>query len=68
VKTRESRRRCLEDQQPWWHLDARLDDLEDPTASGDERLVVAEAALDVVEAADRVEVVRLVVVERCLVT
>ncbi len=51
---------------PGWHLDVGLDQLEDPAPSGDERVAVDRRALDVLVAAERVEVVRLVVVERRL--
>ena len=60
-------RRVLEDQGAGRQLDVRLDDLEDAAPAGDEALGVDEAAFDVVVAADRVEVVSLVVVERRLV-
>ena len=60
------RRRVLEDDDARRHLDVRLDDLEDRAAPGDERVPVDGAALDVLVAAQRVEVVRLVVVERRL--
>src|SRR5262249_17394742 len=60
--------RVFEDERARRHLDVRLDDLEDPAAAGDVAPGVDEALLDVVEAADRVEVELLVVVERRLVT
>ena len=59
-------RRVLEDDDAGRHLDVGLDQLEDPAASGDERVAVDRRALDVLVAAERVEVVRLVVVERRL--
>ena len=58
--------RVFEDEDARWHLDAGLDQFEDPTASGDEILVVDEAALDVLVATDGEEVVLLVVLERPL--
>ena len=61
------RGRILEDEDPRRHLDAGLDDLEDAAAAGDVGVAVDEAALDVVVATERVEVVLLVVVEGCLV-
>ena len=58
--------RVLEDEDARRHLDARLDDLQDPAAPGDVGVAVDQPALDVLEAAQRVEVVLLVVVERRL--
>ncbi len=60
------RRRVLEDEDAGRHLDARLDDLEDAAPSRDVGVPVDQRALDVVVAAQRVEVVLLVVVERRL--
>jgi hypothetical protein len=51
---------------PEMYVDVGLDHLEDRAAPGDVRLAIEQAALDVVEAADRVKVVLLVVVERRL--
>jgi CBS domain-containing protein len=56
--------RVLEDDHPGRHLDVCLDQLENPAPARDERVPLDEAALDVLETAHRVEVVRLVVVER----
>jgi hypothetical protein len=61
------RRRILEDQRPRRLLDAGLDDLEDVPAPRDEGLGILDTLLDIVEVAQRVEVVRLVVVQRRLV-
>ena len=49
------------------HVDVRLDHLEDHAAPAAERVAVDQRGLDVGEAAHGVEVVALVVVERCLV-
>ena len=59
-------RRVLEDEHARRHLDVGLDQLEDPASARDVGLAVDEAPLDVFVAADRVEVVLLVVVERRL--
>ena len=58
------RGRVLEDQRARRHLDVRLDELEDAARARDVVLGVDEAALAVLVAADREEVVLLVVVER----
>jgi hypothetical protein len=60
--------RVLEDQRAGRHLHLGLDQLEDAAATGDERLVVDEAALDLGVPAHGVEVVLLVVIERRLLT
>jgi hypothetical protein len=59
-------RRVLEDQRSGPNLHVRLDDLEDRAPAGDESLVVDDRVVDVLEPADRVEVVLLVVVEGLL--
>ena len=61
-------RRVLEDEDPGRHLDAGLDELQDPAPAGDERGVVLQPPLDVLVAADGPEVVLVAAVERCLVT
>ena len=61
------RRRVLEQDAAGRDLDALLDQLEHRAATGAVGAPVDRAALDVVEAAHREEVVLLVVVERCLV-
>src|SRR5205807_5857788 len=57
--------RILEEDAARRDLDVRLDDLEDRSATGPVRLPVDQSLLDVVETAEREEVVLLVVVERC---
>ena len=59
-------RRILEDQRAGRDLHTGLDDLEQCAATGDEGLVVDDRLVDVLEPAERVEVVLLVVVERRL--
>ena len=59
-------RRILEDEDARRHLDVRLDQLDDAAPTGDVGLPVDESPFDVVEPADREEVVDLVVVERRL--
>ena len=58
--------RILEDEPARRDLDVGLDQLDDGPAPRDVGVVVEQTALDVVEAAERVEVVLLVVVERRL--
>src|SRR5262249_11650478 len=58
--------RILEYQHARRKGDVRLDQLDDGASPGDEDLPIAQPTLDVLEAADGVEVVRLVVVERRL--
>ena len=60
-------RRVLEDEQAWRQLRARLDDLEDRALGRAVRLPLPEAALHILVATHRVEVVLLVVIERRLV-
>ena len=57
--------RVLHDEHPARRGVAGLDRLQHAAVRGAERVVVDEAALDVLEAAQRVEVVLLVVIERC---
>ena len=59
--------RVLEDEEPLRPVDAGADVLEDVGLAADQPLVVDEGLLDVVGAAQPVEVVLLVVIERCLV-
>ena len=59
-------RRVLEDERAWRLLDARLDDLEDVSTTGEEGVALLERPLDVVPAAECEEVVLLVAVERSL--
>src|SRR5262245_3421678 len=56
----------LEDDRPRRDVDVGLDQLEHPAATGDERLPILQRPFDVVVAAEGVEVVRVVVVERRL--
>ena len=60
------RRWVLEDEDARRHRDVRLDEFEDAAASGDVRRRVDKTAFHVLVAAHGIEVVRLVVVERCL--
>ncbi len=60
--------RVLEDQDARRHLHARPDQLEDGATRGAEGLVVHQGFVDIGEAADRVEVVLRVVVQRLLFT
>ena len=60
-------RRVLEDEQSRRHLDALADDVVDAALAGDERLPIAEYAVEVVVPAQRPEVVLLVEVHRRLV-
>ena len=60
-------RRVLEDEHARRHLDLRLDDLEHRALGGAVGLPLVEALLDVLVAAERVELVLLVEVERRLV-
>ena len=62
------RGRILEDQRARREHDARFEQVECHASTRDERLPIDVGALDVVEAAQRVEVVLLVVVERRFVT
>ena len=59
-------RRIFEDEHARRKGDVRLDQLDDGASPGDVDLPIAQPTLDVLEAADGVEVVRLVVVERRL--
>ena len=59
-------RRILENQCARRYFHTGLDDLEERAATRDERLVVDDGLVDVIEAAQCVEVVLLVVVQRCL--
>jgi hypothetical protein len=63
-----SRAKFLEDHRARRELDVRLDQAQRRTPPGDERLFVDVRALDVLEPAQREEVVLLVVVERRFVT
>jgi hypothetical protein len=58
--------RVLEDEHTGGHLDVGPDELDDAAPPGNEGLGVEIAPLDVGEPANRIEVVGLVVVERCL--
>lgn len=60
-------RRILEKQYAGRYFDIRLDELQDRAAAGDEGVLVDEAGVDVLESAQRVEVVLGVVVDRQLV-
>ena len=60
-------RRVLEDQHPGGDLDVGFDELEHRTARRTERLAIEEAALNVLESTESVEVVGLVVVDGSLV-
>ena len=62
------RRRVLEDQRARRLLDVRLDELEHVALAVDEGVLVLQRLFDVVVAAQRVEVVALVVVERRFLT
>ena len=61
------RRRVFEEDVPSGHLDVAPDDLEHRTLTRDERLPVDRGSFDILEPAERIEVVLLVVVERGLV-
>ena len=56
--------RILEEEDPWWDLDAGADDLQDRAAAGAVCVPVEKRGLDVVPPAQRVEVERLVPVQR----
>ena len=60
-------RGIFEDQGPWRNLHAGLQNFQYHALGGTERLVIDQCAVDVVESAQRVEVVGLVVVQRCVV-
>ena len=57
-------RRVLEDEDPRRHLEVGPDDLENAALGRAERLAIDQTSLDVLEPAHRIEVVRLVVVQR----
>lgn len=61
-------RRIFEDHNAGRNLDVRLDELEYRAASGTKDLPVEKPALDVFEAADGVEVVFFVVIQRSFVS
>jgi len=58
-------RRILEDQGAGRNVDVGLQNLDDHALGGAKGLPVDQRVVDVVESAQRVEVVFLVVVERC---
>ena len=62
------KRWILHDEHPLRWLGLRLDPLEDVPVGRAERLVIEKASLHVIKTAEGVEIVILVVIQRCLVT